>query len=62
MAGLSIAISFYWEERPGDCSQCKVCNEEIYLKKYIGILHAGAKKEELQGGLCEACYNLMEDG
>jgi hypothetical protein len=61
MAGLSLTIAFFWEEHPGDCSRCKVCKEDIYLKKYVGVLQAGTERVELEGGLCEACYNSLED-
>jgi hypothetical protein len=61
MAGLSLTISFYWEEMPGDCTPCKVCKEPIYLKKFVAILECGPEKTELNAALCEACYNLTEN-
>lgn len=61
MPGLSLSIKFYWEEQPGDCTQCKVCKEPIYLKKFVGILECGNKKVEIEAALCEACYKLVDD-
>lgn len=62
MAALSLSIAIEWEERPGDCQPCKVCKEPIYLKKYVPVIIVGTKKADGDIGLCESCYNCIDNG
>jgi hypothetical protein len=62
MTGISLTIIFFWEEQPGDCSRCKACKEEMYLKKYVGVLQTGFDRAELEGAICESCYAILENG
>jgi len=62
MADLTLSIKFEWEETPGGCEPCKVCNEPIYLKRYVPAIVIGGVRELLSMSFCESCYNLIDNG